>query len=172
MDLENKTIFKTHQPLAITIAPCNNKQYIEPKNIDQSNRYQSFRAYWHKKLEKLSLHNIYINATIEISEPLNCKKDSIGPRLHLHGTIEFTTRQAIQKFLLYEYHNLLKLNIIDIDTIEDPLKWHQYCTKQHILPKDRHLIMSQPKAIPGGAQLNRGSIADADCEAGVGKPRP
>lgn len=124
---------------AITIAPCNNKQYNSPQNIDNKNRYQSFRAYWARYIEKLSLYTINLKMTIEISEPFNLKKDSLGPRLHLHGTIEFGSRLAIQNFLLYEYYNLLKYNHVDIDTIEDPDYWQRYCKKQHILPKDRHI---------------------------------
>lgn len=124
---------------AITIAPCNQKQYNTSQNIDNKNRYQLFRAYWARYIEKLSLQNIILRMTIEISEPFNLKKDSLGPRLHLHGTIEFGTRIALQNFLLYEYHTLLGYNNIDIDTIEDPDYWDRYCKKQHILPKDRHI---------------------------------
>lgn len=146
-------------PFAITIAPCNEKQYITPQNKDNRNRYQLFRAYWARYIEKLSLHNVILRMTIEISEPFNCKKDSIGPRLHLHGTIEFKTRNGLQNFLLYEYQKLLNYNHIDIDTIDDSDYWDRYCTKQHILPKDRHINPNLEE---------RGSNADAAPEGAPG----
>lgn len=73
----------------------------------------------------------------ELSEPKNVN-GTIGPRLHLHGFIKFTSNKAIKNFLLHEVYKLSKLGIVDIDTISDEEYWKKYCKKQ------QHIIMEKP----------------------------
>lgn len=74
---------------------------------------------------------------IEISEPTTAKQGDLGPRLHLHGTIEFENNKQVFDFLLNKMYQLTRWCRVHIDTIEDMETWMNYCTKQQgIVPKN------------------------------------
>lgn len=47
-------------------------------------------------------------------------------RFHFHGTIKIHDKI---KFVLYDLKRLMDIGTLEIDTIEDEMKWHLYCTK-------------------------------------------
>jgi len=68
--------------------------------------------------------NRYINLDISVHLDIN----RTG-RIHWHGTISFKTNAQILDFYVDIIHELLTKHQIEIDTIEDPIKWSDYCHK-------------------------------------------
>lgn len=66
-----------------------------------------------------------ISQFIESAEIEGYLEISRTGRIHMHGWIKF---KNIANFYL-ELPKVLKLATIEIDTIQDPHKWYDYCTK-------------------------------------------
>ena len=127
-----KTQYLVNTPYALTLSPCDKYQFAG--RID---RYAKFRNFWYEQF--LSLQMKY-EMFIEISEPLNqtmLKKGSLGPRLHLHGVIEFHSNRDIGTFLLSTIHKWLKLSNVYVHTIDDLDVWSSYYNKQKLFKKNR-----------------------------------
>lgn len=128
---------------------------VEPKNLLEKDVYYSMtlnpndKYQYPGKQDRMQLfrntyYGIFVGWTdtnylfyTELSEPKNVN-GTIGPRLHLHGFIKFTTNAAIKRFLLHEHYKLNRIGIVDIDTIDDQEYWKKYCKKQ------QHIIMEKP----------------------------
>jgi len=106
---------------SITINPNDDHQHWN--DIDRISKVQ---AYLHAHLKDYP--NSWIVSQMEISR---------NGRLHIHGTIKFTSLDAIKKFYLFGIHVWLKTMNIEIDTIdteEDMEYWTDY------IIKSKHLI--------------------------------
>ncbi len=127
-----KVNFKVNTPYAITISPNDKCQFI-----GRPERLQRFRHFWYEMFLKQGFkYEIFI----EISEPLNqsqLKQGSLGPRLHLHGVIEFRTTKEIGQFLLYTIYKYLRVGNVYIHTISDPDVWQGYYNKQKLFKNNR-----------------------------------
>lgn len=64
----------------------------------------------------------------DISEPRDMV-DGKSSRVHFHGVIKFNTPISIRNWQLYHSHQLSKMSYVNIDTIDDPIKWIAYCKK-------------------------------------------
>lgn len=98
---------------SLTIAPCDDYQYW-----NANDRMDKFRSWLRLRLRKLSAD---IEAHLELSP---------RGRLHMHGTIRFTSRRGVYNFYLNDIYSLLKTSQVEIDTIKDPKIWYDYCNKQ------------------------------------------
>lgn len=142
MDEQKSSIFyKPNMAYAITINPCDDKQFFNDKE-----RYKKFREFMSEQLIMFTSHNIHYTFAIELSEPRNNSKGAkLGSRLHLHGIINFRTNKSVRFFLLQGMTNLCKFSKWDIDTIKDYNIWKDYCNKQLRITKFKlltnHLII-------------------------------
>lgn len=72
-------------------------------------------------------------------------------RLHWHGRINFPSYEHIRLFYIDYIHKFLKDNMVELDTIEDELKWSTYCSKgkniinENIKSNDNLLIIANMK---------------------------
>ena len=121
---DNLGFYTTNLPYALTICPSDKYQFY-----NRQDRYTKFHNFWYEQLLCYKKYELFI----EISHPHDVLKQGYaGPRLHLHGTIEFKTKSELATFLLYGITNLLKISRIEIDTISDKRIWQDYCMKQTI----------------------------------------
>jgi len=132
MKLTKNSKFQINVPYALTLTPCDKYQFAEKEN-----RFNRFRNFMYENfISKKFKYEMFI----EISEPIDQKqlsKGSLGPRLHLHGTIEFKSKAQIGKFLLSGIHQFLKYGNVYIHTIDDLPTWQEYCNKQKLFKKNR-----------------------------------
>ncbi len=132
MNTEKKANYKLRTPYAVTITPCDKYQY--GGRVD---RYERFRNHWYE--EFLTLKFKY-EMFIEISEPLNQKmlmKGTLGPRLHIHGVIQFKTNRELGEFLLNTVYRWLRMANVYIHTISESDVWHSYYSKQTLFKYNR-----------------------------------
>jgi len=121
--------YKLGQWYAITICPMDKYQFFHSQS-----RYIKFHNFWYEQLLSLSNYELFI----EISESRNqIKQGTSGPRLHLHGKIQFKSKKHLQNFLLYKLHALLKLSMLEITKLNDSTSWYIYCKKQTLFPNNR-----------------------------------
>ncbi len=126
--LEN--YYKLCKWYSITLNPIDKYQYF-----NSPNRFKRFKSFIYEQL--LTFPAKY-ELFIEISEPHGMHTQGYsGPRLHLHGKIQFNTNKDRYMFLSNGYYKLLRFCSVDIDTIDDLRKWYKYCTKQHIFKLNR-----------------------------------
>lgn len=105
---------------AITLCPSDAFQYF-----GKANRFKSFYSKIYEAL--LPMHFKY-KMYIELSEPRGTIRGD-GPRLHAHGIMYFPDVYSVKKFLLYDLYLLTRIGILEIDTIDDMLRWQVYCRK-------------------------------------------
>lgn len=118
---------------SITLNPTDKYQYF-----GKIGRFKLFRSFIFQEIQHWSQMGIDYELYIEISEPRGMKVPPYrGPRLHLHGYINFKTISSIGYFLSLGYYKLLKFTSVDIDTIADPKAWLSYCKKQHLFKNNR-----------------------------------
>jgi len=135
MDEKNPTepeLFYKPGLYAITINPSDRHQYFM-----KVARMQLFRNYIHEQMVGLTNHGIGYDVRIELSEPRNSSKSSSGPRLHVHGVLEFKDDKAIKYFLLYGFYMLSRESHLDMDSIDDLTKWKTYCLKQQKILREK-----------------------------------
>lgn len=101
-----------------------------------------------KKLDTLSLqYSLYA----EISSPCSPVKNKF-PRIHFHGTIYWENYVQLKRWYTNDYFRLHDLGYFEIDQLNDPDKWKEYCNKEketmEHLTKHRHIASLRP--IPNG----------------------
>jgi len=122
--------YKLQTPYSITLNPVDRYQYHGFED-----RYQKFRRNAYSRIASLK-QNLMLY--IEISEPHQMiLQGKAGPRLHMHGTIQFDNKDDLRRFLLSGLYLLTRWTSVDIDTIADPKIWLRYMTKQRLLQKPR-----------------------------------
>lgn len=136
-DSTDKEFYKVNKLYSVTLNPVDQSQFL-----GKLDRYKKFHTRIYNVLMDVGCkYDLYI----EISEPRSTKNKEMflqgyaGPRLHLHGIIQFTTRKMLQKFLLQGFYKITRISSLAIDHIDNLEQWHKYCTKQHILPVSRHI---------------------------------
>ncbi len=133
MTLCKKNIkYQLHIPYAVTITPCDKYQFAG--RVDRFNR---FRNCWYE--EFLTLKCKY-EMFIEISEPLDQKmlmKGTLGPRLHIHGIIQFKTKRELGEFLLSTVYRWLRMANVYIHSISESEVWDSYYQKQTLFKRNR-----------------------------------
>ncbi len=132
MNTEKKVNYQLHVPYAVTITPCDKFQYAG--RVDRLNR---FRNCWYEEFLTI---NFKYEMFIEISEPLNQKmlmKGTLGPRLHLHGVVQFKCKRELGEFLLNTVYRWLRMGNVYIHTISESDVWHSYYDKQHVFKRNR-----------------------------------
>lgn len=134
MNFEN--FFKVNIPFSVNICPNDQHQYFGSQDRE--------KKFINKMRESLLILNeIDYYFMIELSEPRSGSK--FGPRLHMHGVIMFRTSNTIKQFLMTYYYKLLRIGIIDLDTIDNINIWSKYIHKQrHIMkikPLTNHLLI-------------------------------
>nr|UOF78872.1 rep protein [Cressdnaviricota sp.]UOF83105.1 rep protein [Cressdnaviricota sp.] len=109
-----------------TLNPCDDLQYF-----DQIDRIKSLEGYAINYI--LPVVPAIVDIYMEVSR---------AGRLHFHGTINFPTIAHIKDFYVNVIHKLSKKFQIEIDTICDPDKWREYCTKSsHLI--NVHLVTNK-----------------------------
>ncbi len=130
VDTKVEQFYVKHKKYAITLNPKDKFQFFGRKD-----RFHRFRNLMYEEL--LTFPGKY-ELYIEISEPRGMHTAGYaGPRLHLHGWIEFSSVTTLEQFLLLFYYKLLRFTSVDIDTIDDIDKWLLYCKKQKIFKRNR-----------------------------------
>lgn len=129
-----KLFFGIGVTYAITIAPNDKFQYFGyPDRLEKQRNMLNEQILLYTKLK---IDFLFFS---ELSEPHEGGKFGLnGPRGHFHGTISFKSIRGLKCWLLTEYYKLLKIGIVDIDTITDHGYWINYCTKQ------QHIIDLEP----------------------------
>lgn len=124
MNLEN--YYVKGKKYSITINPIDKYQFNAT-----SKRIQKFKSFVYDQLVGIGPeYKLYI----EFSEPHGMKTQGyLGPRLHLHGTIEFKSTRDIGNWLCYDMYNIYKWASMDIDVVNDEEIWYNYCTKQKLI---------------------------------------
>ncbi len=123
---------KVGVPYQLNLNPPDRYQYL-----GKANRLYLFRNFVYTQF--LSFIWDY-TMFIEISEPQTMKQGDAGPRLHLHGIIEFGDADEIKQFLLHDYYKLTRWTRIHIDTIADLSHWIDYCSKQWDLFGEKQIL--------------------------------
>ncbi len=125
LEMNLTPFYKLHKKYSLTLNPTDKYQFFN--KVDRFRRFKSFVA--EQFLAVQADYKLYI----EVSEPNGFKTQGYsGPRLHLHGWIEFYKKKDLAQWLLRDSHLIYKWTSMDIDTIGDSVKWEQYCTKQKI----------------------------------------
>ncbi len=125
-----ENFYTLNKRYSLTLNPVDKFQFL-----GKVDRYNKFRNFIYEQLMLLSCTYEFF---IELSEPRGMHTQGYaGPRLHLHGWIEFKTRRDIGKFLLVDFYKLTRFASIDIDTISNFATWIKYCKKQKIYKKNR-----------------------------------
>lgn len=123
------TVYKTHDLLAVTIAPIDKHQHF--LNVD---RFCKFHDFYEAKLKRIfAKHNIPYHFRIELSEPIGPKIDTAGPRLHLHGMIQLDEDKDVYFWLCQAMPDLLQSSILSVKQITSTEMldgWKQYIKKQ------------------------------------------
>jgi len=142
-----EVFYKNGETYSITICPSDMHQFVyfsrSMKKLNLNQRYNNFRNYIIKCLKDIK--SIEYKLYFELSEVKNTHSNKY-PRLHLHGTI---TINSVEDFLLKDLYKLQqRLDLIDIDSIEDKEYWHKYCIKQQdILPSFTPLVSYKKEEI-------------------------
>lgn len=99
----------------LTISPDDEHQYFncEPDRIIKFTNW--LQHYF------IHLFVAEVKVNIEISR---------NGRLHAHGTIRWNHSDQLLQFYLFNNHNMQSKAILEIDTIDDPETWDEYCNKQ------------------------------------------
>lgn len=132
---------------AITIAPSDKYQWFgDPDRLlKQRNMvYEKMLLYTKLKID-FTLYS-------ELSEPHEGKYGSEGPRGHFHGVIRFKSHRGLKCWLLTEFHKLLQMGIVDIDTISCMDTWLKYCKKQQTIIQLEPISNSIKPNEEGGAE--------------------
>lgn len=119
--------------------PFNACELIAPENVELNTAYTFNLSHsensgnilkdW-KTYDTLCTESFYVNLGIEYE--LFFELSAHG-RLHLHGIILFRNPMGIAMFY-QQIYNVLKVCRVEIDTINDHIKWKEYLTKQrHIM---------------------------------------
>lgn len=106
-------VMEPDKEYSTTWNPCDSYQFF-----GKSDRIEKCT----EMVEKLifDFPNTHLNLHMEVSR---------NGRLHFHGTISFTSQDAINDFYIHRIHSLQQLFNIDIDNLIDKEKWTIYCTK-------------------------------------------
>ncbi len=149
--------YKINKRYSITLNPIDKYQFVSK----MGNRFNTFRNFVYG--EALAIKYKY-EWFIEISEPHEFKKQGYyGPRLHIHGYMEFRNKKELAEFLLFGYYKLTRWASVDIDTIEDNKIWYDYCTKQKLFKKNRlSNFQSIVSITEGGGGTNTASEASGE----------
>lgn len=119
---------------ALTFNPHDTYQFV-----DSSERFTRFQNLVNELLlDALDKYDIPYVFYIELSEPMECNYLSLGPRLHIHGTVEFKKSEQVFNFLLSSMYQFTRYGIIKLKEITDEEKWENYCMKQ------QHIIRTPP----------------------------
>lgn len=129
---EPKVFFELCTIYSITFNPQD--KYQSFGRADRDVRLRNKLYEWALTLDKHTKFCFHF----ELSEPKTIMAEKGGPRIHVHGTIEFKTREALKQFLMYKLYQLQHLGVVDIDTIADLAYWEKYCTKQ------KHIMLMAP----------------------------
>lgn len=147
---------------AITIAPTDQWQYF-----GQLKRIKLFSDKFYEQFFMFQSDDIDYYFNIELSEP-RCKSVN-GPRLHLHGVIQFKTNKGIRDFLISQYYSLTRYGMVDIDSIDDIKFWNKYIHKQILIiqqkPLTNHTIDLKKPCIPWRKKELLGECVEARKEA-------
>ncbi len=140
---------------SITINPSDKYQFL-----GKPERLIKFMNFMNENV--ISWNQIGINYELyfELSEPRNTT--GVGSRLHMHGTIEFRTNKAVRSFLLNEMYKITRYAVFDIDTIDDPLYWKAYCTKQQSIIHCEPLRGATRRKAPAGKQPGNSTPAQGE----------
>lgn len=97
--------------------------------LNPSDDFQFFKEDPETRITKSINHIKYIirnnpNYHMDLFLEVSCKG-----RLHWHGTLLFKHNNHIKNFYLQFIPQILNNHSIEIDTIADPDKWLEYCTK-------------------------------------------
>jgi len=110
----------------LTICPSDEYQFfnrVDRLKKAEGKLYETIHA-------SLNAYGYYI-LWPELSEPHGALKPGHkGPRFHYHGQFMLKSNKGVRGYLTYGLPLQLTLGMIEVDTIDDQLKWTQYCTKQ------------------------------------------
>lgn len=120
------------------VSPSDKYQYEKaPQSTTEQkgehNRLQSFTKYWTKFFQEFTISEIQFHLQTELSEPVFDGSGRQVSRLHYHGYIKFPNVSSLRWFLLYGTVLLDKVCRYTIGSIEDPLVWYNYISKQSFL---------------------------------------
>lgn len=115
-----------HNWFTLNICPDDKHQYFGSRT-----RHTQFKKYIHElSLETFRDSKIDYQLHYELSTPIgNFTPDYKGPRYHVHGIIRIRNKKGLFNWLNYVLPSLLKGNKIEVDTINEPQVWYEYCTK-------------------------------------------
>nr|UOF80451.1 rep protein [Cressdnaviricota sp.]UOF81224.1 rep protein [Cressdnaviricota sp.] len=114
--------------------PIIDPKLVEPNipytlTINPNDDYQFFKENMEDRIKKSVNHMNYILKNYTCLH-INLQMDiSRTGRIHWHGTITFPCEMSIKRFFFEIIHELLTKHIIEIDTIEDLVKWTEYMNK-------------------------------------------
>jgi len=132
--------YKVGVKYSLTVAPDDSRQFFKRKSRiarwAMSCR-ESFTVYDGKDIQYMLWP--------DVSMPCNSTVNR-DPRLHWHGTVEFTSNLGILYWLMY-WHETTSWCILDVDTIDNEEDWLKYCKKSlHILgpikPLKNHEVLN------------------------------
>ncbi len=134
--VEAEGFYMVGQCYSITLSPSDKYQWFGNRK-----RLELFQN--HLSVELLHLTMKY-QMYLEISEPHEARPAGSykGPRLHLHGWMNFSSADEILQFLISGYYRLTRWCSVDIDKVNDKAVWLAYCTKQRVIPARYRLYVS------------------------------
>lgn len=125
-DIKSLQLFYKPGLYAITINPCDKKQYFRSEA-----RVLNVKKYMYSLLELYGDDDIRYHLYWELSEPKdNAVYGKQGSRLHFHGFIRFLTNKSVKRFLLYHQSLMAIETQYKIEHISDKRSWYNYCVKQ------------------------------------------
>lgn len=130
MSTKNVPFYQKNKWYSITINPNDKYQFH-----GTDDRIKRFRDFMYEQFLQLDAYKINYRFNMELSEPRSMPPGHSGPRLHVHGKIQFTSNYSINRFLTLFLYKVSRFASIDIDTIEHPEIWDDYCKKQQHLYK-------------------------------------
>lgn len=158
----------------MTINPDNEHQYVGI--YGKKDRLQLFRNFMNEQLVGWKQFGIEYRFSIELSDVWDIGQGTIGPRLHLHGIIHLCSKKAVKHFLMYELYKLSRFSNTNIDTIEHPTIWTDYCDKQQDIMDNQYLSSNDnvfTECIGGSKTRGQEAPPGANLrEEGAGSPLP
>jgi len=110
---------------SVTINPDDKHQFC-----GRLDRYEAFRQFMYERLLVWNDFGIEYKFCIEASDVWDVVPLSTASRLHLHGIIYLKTHAITRNWLLHIQYQLSRFSYINIDTIDNPTVWIEYCEKQ------------------------------------------
>lgn len=131
-NFSQKCMLRNGSPYSFTFNFSDEYQFFGESKRDlrlDESVYQLYRI-----LKKVATFELY--PEFSTPQPFKCfNKLGVhsGPRFHLHGTIVFTN---VHRFYLQTFNKLLEVGLWEIDILNDPEVFLNYCTKDREVMED------------------------------------